>query len=77
MKNKFLLIIFFVSITLSAQYEQLKEFAERDAKIAAEATLKGDYDLLLKHTFPQIVEVMGGKENAKSTISSMMENIRK
>jgi len=77
MKHKFLLLLFFVVYTsFSQSTDLLKQRALRDAKIAAEATLNADYNLLLKHTYPPIIEMMGGIENALSTIQAAMSSMK-
>jgi hypothetical protein len=76
-KHKLSFLLFFVLFTsFSQSTELLKQRALRDAKIAAEATLNSDYSLLLKHTYPPIIDMMGGKENALSTIKAAMSGMQ-
>ena len=56
---------------------QTKEDALRDAKITSKATLNFDFRTVIKHTYPPIVEIMGGKENAISFIEKTFENMIK
>lgn len=72
-----LLIVLFITYSFSfSQNEELKVSATRDAKIAADATLNENYDLLLKHTFIEVIEIMGGAENAKKTITAAMNSMK-
>lgn len=77
--NKFkaaiLLFVVSSSILFAQTKEELKESALRDAKIASKATLEGDYNLVLKHTYPSVVEMMGGKEKASQIVASMFEEM--
>ena len=77
MRYKLLIVLclFFIQ-GYSQTNEQLKASALRDAKIAANATLNADFDLLLKHTYPPIIEMMGGMENALSTIKMAMSGMK-
>ena len=49
-----MLLLFCSSITFSQSKEELKESALRDAKITCAATLKMDFETVLKHTYPPI-----------------------
>jgi len=73
--NKFLittlLLVFSSSFFFAQTNEVLKERALRDAKIASKATLEGDYKTVLKHTYPTVVEMMGGTAKATEIIKSM------
>ncbi|WP_406685303.1 hypothetical protein N1F78_06150 [Seonamhaeicola sp. MEBiC1930] len=62
-KLRTLVILLLISgITFAQTKEELKESALRDAKITSEATLKYDFETVFKHTYPSILELMGGKE---------------
>ncbi len=71
-----MLLIFISSISFSQSTEELKEWALRDAKITSEATLKMDFETVLKHTYPSVVEVMGGKENGIQLIKTTFETMK-
>jgi len=77
MMNKIICLLIVVICGQSLLFSQTKEDALRDAKIASTSTLKGDFDTLIKHTHPNVIEVMGGKNKAleaiESTFSSMAE----
>ncbi len=76
MRYKIFVVVLFVTFSAYSQNIALKKSALRDAKIAAEATLNSDFDLLLKHTYPPIIEVMGGKENALSIIKAAIKGMK-
>lgn len=75
--NILMLLLFCSSITFAQSNELLKESALRDAKIVSASTLKMDFETVLKHTYPPILKLMGGKEKAvellNTTFSSMKE----
>lgn len=75
MKNKIFTLLFVFSCICS--FSQTKEDALRDAKKAAKATLESDFNTVLDHTFPVIVDVMGGKENAIKLIKSAFDTMKK
>ena len=70
-----ILFLFVSGLSLSQEEIQLKEYALRDASITSKATLNKDYETVLKHTYPSVLILMGGKESAieliKSTFSAM------
>ena len=73
-----MLLLFCSSISFAQSTEALKASALRDAKIAAQANLKMDFNKVLDYTYPSILELMGGKEKAvellNSTFNTMKEN---
>ena len=73
--NKIALLVFFVINFYS--FSQTKEEALKDAKNTANATLKMDFETVIKHTLPAVVELMGGKDAAlkllKNTFNKMKE----
>lgn len=76
--NKFYLLltlIFFSGFNYAQDNTALKEMALRDAKFASEATLNKDYKNVLKHTHPNVLELMGGKEKAFELVKSTFESI--
>lgn len=79
MMNKFKFIFFLVllsSPTLFGQsLEGLKTQALIDAKATSNATLKKDFKIVLKHTYPPILKLMGGKGNALTTIENMFNTM--
>ncbi len=74
--NKQLLLILSLFFSLSF-FSQTKEEALRDANITAKATLNSDFKTVLKYTYPNVVEIMGGKEKALQLISKTMETMKK
>ena len=71
--NKLVMLVLLASC-LSA-FSQTKDGALKDAKITSKATLEMDFETVLDHTLPKVVDLMGGKEAAltllKSTFASM------
>ncbi|MEM1002894.1 MAG: hypothetical protein AAGH46_09620 [Bacteroidota bacterium] len=72
---KCLALIFVLTTTLG--WAQTKEEALRDAKITAQAAVENDLDLVLNHTLPTVVEMMGGIENAKNMIAQTFQSMEK
>jgi len=65
-----------LTLTIALGFAQTKEDALKDAQMAAEGTLSEDFDTVLKYTLPEIIEVMGGKENAKNTIVQTYDTMK-
>jgi len=65
------------SISFAQDKSELKAQALKDAKATSQATLKFDFNTVLKHTYPGVVTLMGGKEKAitllESTFNSMSQ----
>jgi len=73
-KNKVLLVLLLItnsSTFFSQTKEELKFTAERDARFTSAATLAGDFKTVIKHTYPTVVEFMGGTETAVGLIENM------
>lgn len=60
----------------SSVFCQTKDQALRDAKITAEATVAGDFKTVLKHTYPPILEMMGGKTKAEELIEETFADMK-
>jgi hypothetical protein len=73
--NKFLLLLFIVFFSFNT-FSQTKEDALRDAKITSKATINSDFKTVIKHTYPPIVKVMGGAQNAISFIEKSFEDMK-
>jgi hypothetical protein len=76
-KLKYVVLFVFISnVMLFGQtLEELKSQALVDAKATSKATLEKNFDLVLKHTYPAVVELMGGKESATKTIEDMYKTM--
>ena len=76
-KLRSILLVLFVVSSFSV-FSQTKEDALNDAKTTSKATLEMDFETVLKHTLPKVVDMMGGKDAAltllKSTFDSMKNN---
>jgi len=63
--------------TVSAQTEQeLKDLALAQATITSSATVNGDMSTVLDFTFPGVLELMGGKEAALTTVNEAMAGMK-
>ncbi len=79
MNHRFLSLFFITILSISSfsqSKKELKESAIRDAKITAKATLNSDFETVLKHTYPSIIKLMGGKEKAINLIKTTFENMK-
>lgn len=65
------LLLFCTSIGFS----QTKEDALRDAKITSKATLEMDFKTVLKHTHPNVIELMGGNEKALNLVETTFKSL--
>ncbi|REE08496.1 hypothetical protein DFQ09_107175 [Winogradskyella pacifica] len=77
MMNNIKRILLFVLIATSVNgFSQTKTDALKDAKITSTATLKMDFETVLKHTLPSVLDMMGGKDAALKVIESTFENMK-
>ena len=75
--NKLNKIVLFVLIATSASvFSQTKEDALKDAKTTSKATLAMDFETVLKHTLPSVVEMMGGKDAAQQVLTATFEGMK-
>ena len=76
--SKLILMLLLVcsSISFAQDSSELKAQALKDAKTTSKATLNYDFETVIKHTYPTIVSLMGGKEKAVETIASMFESMK-
>jgi hypothetical protein len=57
-------------------FSQTKEDALKDALATSKATLDMDFDTVLKHTHPKVIEIMGGKEAALILLQTTFESMK-
>jgi hypothetical protein len=74
MKIRLLNILAFLFISLVG-FSQTKDTALRDARITSQATLDMDFKTVLKHTYPSIVDLMGGTTAAEHIIENMFKEM--
>ncbi|WP_299098180.1 hypothetical protein [uncultured Winogradskyella sp.] len=72
--KKILLLIIIAISTVS--FSQTKESALNDATAAIKANLDLDFDTVVKHTLPAVLDMMGGKEAALQVLKSTMEGAK-
>lgn len=70
------LLICISSVSFSQSTEELKSLALKDAKTTSKATLAMDFETVIKHTYPAVIDVMGGKENAITLIKTTFETMK-
>ena len=71
LKNLLLIVLLSGSSLFGQTLDELKSLALIDAKATSKATIEKDFKTVLNHTYPSILQLMGGKENALSTIENM------
>ncbi len=71
-----MLLLFCNSISFAQTTEELKTSALRDAKITSSATLKMDFETVFKHTHPNIIKLMGGKEKGIELLKNTFETMK-
>ncbi len=76
--NKLPTLLILLLLVCSSSISQDKVSVLRDAKITSTATLKEDFNTVLKHTYPSVVDLIGGKEKGieilQSTFGQMRQN---
>lgn len=75
MKKTTILLLFLIAVTSSLS-AQTKEDALKDAKITSQATLEMDFDTVLKHTLPSVVDIMGGKDAALTLLKNTFDSMK-
>lgn len=73
MRKLLFLTVMFLSLHC---FSQNKEDALRDAKITANATLKGDFKTVLAYTHPAIIEFSGGMDVLLPQVEKMMADMK-
>tara|TARA_R110002049_G_scaffold213832_2_gene385287 strand:+ start:416 stop:937 length:522 start_codon:yes stop_codon:yes gene_type:complete len=75
--NKLKKTLLFVLIAISTTvFSQTKESALKDAKTTSKATLAMDFETVLKHTLPSVLDMMGGKDAAIKVLKSTFEGMK-
>ncbi len=75
--NKFKKIGLLVMLASSVSvFSQTKEDALKDAKTTSKATLEMDFETVLDHTLPKVLDLMGGKEAALTLLKSTFESMQ-
>ena len=70
------LIFLFAILSGMTAFGQTKEDAVADAEIAAKAALEMDFETVIKHTLPAVVDMMGGKDQAINMIKGMFDSMK-
>lgn len=74
-KLKRMLLLILVACSINV-FSQTKEDALRDAKLTSKATLNMDFDTVLNHTLPTVLDLMGGKDVAITLLKSTFETMK-
>lgn len=74
-KLKKIALLLFIATSITA-FSQSKTDALKDAKTTSKATLDMDFETVLKHTLPSVLDMMGGKDNALQVIKSTFEGMK-
>jgi len=69
------MLLALIAISISG-FSQTKEDALSDAKITSKATLEMDFETVLKHTLPAVVDIMGGKEAALLLLNNTFDTMK-
>jgi hypothetical protein len=72
-KTSILLIALVACFSL---FSQTKEGALKDAKTTSMATLELDFETVLSHTLPKVIDLMGGKEAALTLLNSTFASMK-
>ena len=62
--------------TCFSVFSQTKEDALKDAQATSKATLDMDFETVLNHTHPKVVEIMGGKKAALTLLQTTFESMK-
>ncbi len=78
-KTPYLLVLLMVisSFSFAQTTEELKASALRDAKIFNKAKLKLDYETVVKHTHPNVIETNGGKAKTLASLKKTYAKFKK
>ena len=77
MKSKLYYLTFILtSAFFSLGNSQTKEQALKDAQLTAQAAVTENIDLLLDHTLPSVVKLMGGHESAKAMLDQRFKSMK-
>lgn len=57
-------------------FSQTKADALKDATATSKATIAMDFETLLKHTLPSVIDMMGGKEAALKLLKTTLEGMK-
>lgn len=69
-------MLLLVIATSTSIYSQTKSEALRDAKTTSKASLDMDFETVLKHTLPSVLDMMGGKDAALEVIKTTFEAMK-
>ena len=75
--NKFKTLLFLVLIaTFTVGFSQTKTDALKDAKTTSKATLEMDFETVIKHSLPSVIDMMGGKDAALKVLKTTFDNLK-
>lgn len=70
------ILLFVIIVSSSSVFCQTKEDALNDAKAISKATLDMNFETVIKHTLPSVLEMMGGEDAALKVIQSTYANMK-
>lgn len=73
--NKLSSLFILLLLICNSSIAQDKASALRDAEITSKATLTSDFNTVLKHTYPSIINLMGGKEKGIELLETTFSNM--
>jgi hypothetical protein len=76
MKIKYFFTLLLLILSLLAKSQDKKSILKNQAQEMSQASINGNYDLVLKYTYPKIVEEFGGSENFIAEINKAMGNLK-
>lgn len=76
MKIKYFYTVLLFTISLVAESQDIKSRLKNQAQEISEASINGNYNLLLKYTYPKFIEQFGGEEELLKVIAEAMENLK-
>lgn len=75
--NKLKKILFIAVVAVgSVAFSQTKESALKDASATLKANMDMDYETMIKHSLPAVLDMMGGKDAALKVLKSTMEGAK-
>ena len=75
MKTTSFFLILFLAFSLSTKSQDLSLIIKQQATEMSEATVKGDYSLVIKYTYPKLIEFIGGVEKMKDIMTKGTEQM--
>ncbi|SFU40154.1 hypothetical protein SAMN05216480_102271 [Pustulibacterium marinum] len=74
--KRFIIVVLFLTAQMMVGQNKFSELITLEGNRMEKAMMEGNYEVIVEYTYPEIVNILGGKEKAFQMISGGMEQMK-